>query len=318
MTKLRSLWLGELPLDEAFWTWAITIGLLVNLTTSALFLALIAADRPWAALVAGYGPIGALQRPGRGRRLALGRAPPRPRRPRRSGPRRLRGRDAPADGDLRPDGVPPRLPSPPSSTRLGRRHGPQVRSTATVRRLRAGLGAARRARRRRCTPGRRCTGSARAPAKARPGPARRDSRRSPRAPASRRVRPVTRPPRRKRGGARAEASPPRARRGPRPVPGHDVHGHRRGQDARPRGDVGRDARHVRGCIHAGEHRRRRHDRPGGARRRRRGRDHRRGGPTPTRGVNGGVPPARRAGRLSAPRTTPPGAPARGAGGAGGR
>ena len=56
MRKLRSLWLGELPLDEAFWTWAITIGLLVNLTTSALFLALISADRPWVALVAGCGP----------------------------------------------------------------------------------------------------------------------------------------------------------------------------------------------------------------------------------------------------------------------
>lgn len=54
MTKLRSLWLGELPLGEAFWTWAIGIGLLVNLTTSALFLALIAVDRPWAALFVGY------------------------------------------------------------------------------------------------------------------------------------------------------------------------------------------------------------------------------------------------------------------------
>lgn len=56
MRKLRSLWLGEMPLDEAFWTWAITVGLLVNLATSALFLALISADRPWAALIAGYGP----------------------------------------------------------------------------------------------------------------------------------------------------------------------------------------------------------------------------------------------------------------------
>ena len=39
MAKLRSLWLGELPLGEAFWTWAIGIGLVVNLTTSVLFLA---------------------------------------------------------------------------------------------------------------------------------------------------------------------------------------------------------------------------------------------------------------------------------------
>jgi hypothetical protein len=54
MAKLRSLWLGELPLVEAFWTWAIGIGLLVNVTTSVLFLALITADRPWAALFVGY------------------------------------------------------------------------------------------------------------------------------------------------------------------------------------------------------------------------------------------------------------------------
>lgn len=54
MKKLRSLWLGELPLREAFWTWAIGVGLLVNVTTSALFLAMIAADRPWAALLFGY------------------------------------------------------------------------------------------------------------------------------------------------------------------------------------------------------------------------------------------------------------------------
>ncbi|WP_424931911.1 hypothetical protein [Amaricoccus macauensis] len=56
MKKLRSLWLGELSLGEAFWTWAITVGLLVNVTSSVLFLALIAADRPWAALVVGYAP----------------------------------------------------------------------------------------------------------------------------------------------------------------------------------------------------------------------------------------------------------------------
>jgi hypothetical protein len=54
MAKLGALWRGELPLDEAFWTWAIGIGLLVNLTTSILFLALITADRPWAALFVGY------------------------------------------------------------------------------------------------------------------------------------------------------------------------------------------------------------------------------------------------------------------------
>jgi hypothetical protein len=54
MKKLRSLWLGKLPLSEAFWTWAIGVGMLVNLTSSTLFLAMITADRPWAALLFGY------------------------------------------------------------------------------------------------------------------------------------------------------------------------------------------------------------------------------------------------------------------------
>ena len=56
MAKLRSLWLGELPLGEAFWTWAISIGLVVNLMTSVLFLIMITLDRPWAALIFGYAP----------------------------------------------------------------------------------------------------------------------------------------------------------------------------------------------------------------------------------------------------------------------
>jgi len=54
MRKLRSLWRGELPLGEAFWTWAMGVGLLVNLSSSLLFLVLMTADRPWMALVVGY------------------------------------------------------------------------------------------------------------------------------------------------------------------------------------------------------------------------------------------------------------------------
>ena len=54
MSRLRALWAGDLPLGEAFWTYAVTIGLTVNVVTSLLFLALIAADRPLAALFAGY------------------------------------------------------------------------------------------------------------------------------------------------------------------------------------------------------------------------------------------------------------------------
>ena len=56
MRKLCSIWRGELPLHEAFWTWAIAVGLVVNLTSSVLFLALISLDRPWTALFVGYGP----------------------------------------------------------------------------------------------------------------------------------------------------------------------------------------------------------------------------------------------------------------------
>lgn len=54
MRKLRSLWRGGLPLDEAFWIWAVGVGLAVNLASSGLFLALIAADWPWVALLVGY------------------------------------------------------------------------------------------------------------------------------------------------------------------------------------------------------------------------------------------------------------------------
>ncbi|MCC2664566.1 MAG: hypothetical protein K0S35_2488 [Geminicoccaceae bacterium] len=54
MRKLGALWAGKLPLGEAFWSYAVLIGLAVNLTTSLLFLALISADRPLAALFVGY------------------------------------------------------------------------------------------------------------------------------------------------------------------------------------------------------------------------------------------------------------------------
>jgi len=54
MAKIRALWAGDLPLGEAFWTWAIGVGLLVNIVTSGLFLTLITLDRPLAALFVGY------------------------------------------------------------------------------------------------------------------------------------------------------------------------------------------------------------------------------------------------------------------------
>ena len=55
MSKLRTLWRGDYPLADAFWTGAVTVGLFVNLTTSVLFLIMITQDRPWIALLLGYG-----------------------------------------------------------------------------------------------------------------------------------------------------------------------------------------------------------------------------------------------------------------------
>lgn len=49
------MWRGDVPLSEAFWNWAVIGGLVINLLTSALFLALIMNDRVVAALIAGYG-----------------------------------------------------------------------------------------------------------------------------------------------------------------------------------------------------------------------------------------------------------------------
>ena len=54
MRKLRALWSGELPLGEAFWTFAIGIGVALNLSTTVLFMALAAFDRPWPELLGAY------------------------------------------------------------------------------------------------------------------------------------------------------------------------------------------------------------------------------------------------------------------------
>ncbi len=54
MTKLGALRRGDLPLSEAFWTWMVTIGLFVNVTSTILFLMLITLDQPWLALFVGY------------------------------------------------------------------------------------------------------------------------------------------------------------------------------------------------------------------------------------------------------------------------
>ena len=54
MKNLYRLWHGELALRDAFWNWAVFGGLVVNVVCGALFLFLIMADRPIAALIAGY------------------------------------------------------------------------------------------------------------------------------------------------------------------------------------------------------------------------------------------------------------------------
>ncbi len=48
----RALWAGEVPLARAFWGYAIAGGLALNLATTALSLALFAADAPTVLAVA--------------------------------------------------------------------------------------------------------------------------------------------------------------------------------------------------------------------------------------------------------------------------
>jgi hypothetical protein len=55
MPQLSTLWRGDYALADAFWTWAVTLGVLVNVVTSVLFLILITQDLAWPALVIGYG-----------------------------------------------------------------------------------------------------------------------------------------------------------------------------------------------------------------------------------------------------------------------
>lgn len=55
MGELRHLWKGELPLGRAFWTYAVVLGVAINVLTSGMFLALMVLDQPLAALAVGYG-----------------------------------------------------------------------------------------------------------------------------------------------------------------------------------------------------------------------------------------------------------------------
>ncbi len=53
MTIAR-LWRGDLPLAEAFWSWAVLGGLLVNVSTTIGFLWLLMAGQTIAAYLVGY------------------------------------------------------------------------------------------------------------------------------------------------------------------------------------------------------------------------------------------------------------------------
>lgn len=55
MIPLRRLWAGDVPLGEAFWSYAVVGGLTVNLTTSFLFLMFMSMDQTLLAVLAGYG-----------------------------------------------------------------------------------------------------------------------------------------------------------------------------------------------------------------------------------------------------------------------
>ena len=54
MKHLFRLLQGELALENAFWNWAVFGGLIINVSSSTLFLFLIMADRPISALIVGY------------------------------------------------------------------------------------------------------------------------------------------------------------------------------------------------------------------------------------------------------------------------
>ena len=53
---VKRLWRGETPLSEAFWTWAVLGGLLVNASTTGLSLLLLSHDLPILALAGSYVP----------------------------------------------------------------------------------------------------------------------------------------------------------------------------------------------------------------------------------------------------------------------
>ena len=54
MNGIRRLWRGDLPLAEAFWIWAVCIGLTVNIASLLISLILVTEDRALLGLIAGH------------------------------------------------------------------------------------------------------------------------------------------------------------------------------------------------------------------------------------------------------------------------
>lgn len=54
MKQIGRLWAGDVPLSEAFWQYCVLYGLLVNLVTSLLFLALVINEANAIVLVLAY------------------------------------------------------------------------------------------------------------------------------------------------------------------------------------------------------------------------------------------------------------------------
>jgi hypothetical protein len=52
--RIETLWLGHVPLDIAFWRFAVIYGLVLNAATSMLFMGLLVSDAGYAMLTAAF------------------------------------------------------------------------------------------------------------------------------------------------------------------------------------------------------------------------------------------------------------------------
>lgn len=54
MNGISSLWRGDLRLSDAFWNWAVFGALVINISTTILFLWLVSVGQTWPAVIVGY------------------------------------------------------------------------------------------------------------------------------------------------------------------------------------------------------------------------------------------------------------------------